>query len=90
MNEDGIKKLAELLHLDDYKKLLEPVEKDGKKGEDIKMANRMITDNERNAARILYGEMCDMKKLNKGFWIGLVICIIAAAASLAFKKYRSW
>ena len=63
LNEDGIKKLAELLHLDDYKKLLEPVEKDGKKGEDIKMANRMITDNERNAARSLYGEMCDMIKL---------------------------
>ena len=31
-----------------------------------------------------------MKKLNKGFWIGLVICIIAAAASIVLKKYRSW
>ncbi len=63
LEEDDIKKLAELFYLTNYKKLLEPVEKDVKKGENVKMANRIITDNERNAARSLYGEMCDMIKM---------------------------
>ena len=59
-DEKDIVKLADLFNIDDHKKLLELVEDDVKKGEDVKMANRIITDSERNAARSLYGEMCDM------------------------------
>lgn len=63
LGKDKIEKLANLIFLDDYKKLLEPIEGIITKGEEEQMANRIITESERNAARNLYGEMCDMIKM---------------------------